>query len=93
MHSLATRVMTLISDSDALIQPNPVWAAWVLNLLLDYSSGTVASSSSGTGSGLAFGVVAQTIQVSAATAPPTVTPTGAPTVAPTSLVSAGGPAG
>merc|ERR1712166_1127705 len=35
VHPFASSVLTLTCDSDALVQPNPLWSAWALNALMD----------------------------------------------------------
>jgi hypothetical protein len=35
IHPFVSSIMTLTCDSDALVQPNPIWAAWALNILMD----------------------------------------------------------
>jgi alpha-tubulin suppressor-like RCC1 family protein len=35
IHPYSSSVLTLTCDSDALVQPNPVWSTWTLNTLMD----------------------------------------------------------
>ena len=35
IHPYASSVLTLTCDSDALVQPSPIWAAWALNTLIN----------------------------------------------------------
>ena len=44
MHPFASSVLTLTCDSDALVQPNPLWAAWALNALMDEADQDLNSS-------------------------------------------------
>ena len=44
VHPFASSVLTLTCDSDALVQPNPLWAAWALNAIMDEADNDVNSS-------------------------------------------------
>ena len=35
LHPFASSIITLTCDNDSLVQPNPIWAAWTLNIIMD----------------------------------------------------------